>query len=670
MSHYAELGVPPTATSEEIDEAYEALHSYLASEEEALSGGGSTVTSERGTLEASYAVLSDPGRRADYDAILDTLCVRCFREVSEGSRTCPWCGAATAARPASAQRPAPDSPGEDRAGARSGVAAPDDAPPVTPVSPREGDPPDIRERRKVTALAWALWGLSATVVAALVVVAVAMLSGDGDGVTGDGAEAGSREAVEGTLAEAGSLSIWPEELRPLAGFVQRERGLPFREAVEVELLTSEEFRRALGEDRARYVEDLSAAERDMLRSETGVLRALGLFDGEYDVLARLADPSRAVLGYYDPEGRVVRVASEELTVFAEVTLVHELTHALQDQYFDLGRLREIERHGGLAAFRSLVEGDAGRVETAYLEMLNAEELTRYVEGATEHFEDALSTEGGAGERLDGSGADAPAVYGTYALAPYVLGEMFVNLVATVEGAEAVDEAFHDPPTGDEHVLDPWTYVDGHSRRDVEAPEVRQGDEEVESGVLGGLTWYLLLAERVDPKLALRALDGFGGDAFVTFERGDTVCVRARFQGDTNADNAQMLAALEAWRDAMPEGTVRVERNPAAIDFESCDPGPSVAPVTGRGSTALLFPLVRSGFAVEALAAGATRTEAECAGRGVVDELSIEDLSAMAAALSVGQAPAVTERSLGVFSGCFGPDGPGGDPGDANRSGRP
>ena len=46
------------------------------------------------------------------------------------------------------------------------------------------------------------------------------------------------------------------------------------------------------------------------------------------------------LAFYDPTDERVRVRGTEMTVGLEVTLVHELTHALQDQHFDLERLNE------------------------------------------------------------------------------------------------------------------------------------------------------------------------------------------------------------------------------------------------------------------------------------------------------------------------------------------
>lgn len=539
-------------------------------------------------------------------------------------------------------------------------------------SPPEAAEPEIAEggdgrRRRALPLALAAWLALAALLAGGAFAAVEAISDLRD----EGTEGSPVNAVEEDLGASGPplpgedaverATEWDPEIRPLVGFVERERGLPFRAPVEVELLAQDEFERVLAADQADFLEDLSAADRDALRAESGVLRALGLFDGEYDLLAHLGDPSSAVLGYYDHDAEVIRVSSEELDLFTRATVVHELTHALQDQYFDLGRMEDIERDGALAAFRALFEGDASRVETAYVDRFNREEQEQFVEEAHRFFEERI-----AGEASEATDDQVPEIYATYTAAPYVLGEVFVTLLAEARGEEAVDAAFREPPSGEEHILDPWTFIDGQDRRSIGLPELRPGERLIETGDLGALTWYLALAERVDPQATLLAFDGFGSDSFATFEREGRVCIAARFQGDTNADNAEMLVALEAWRDAMPAGAVAVEREATFIEFESCDPGPEHAQVTGRSTVAVLLPLVRSSMAAGTLSEGGTRVEAECVGERTIEEFSLDELADFGVALAGGGDGGLLGRLGGVIGECLGQDGPGGDPGTGVR----
>ena len=61
--------------------------------------------------------------------------------------------------------------------------------------------------------------------------------------------------------------------------------------------------------------------------------------GELDLFtAWMSVSDGGTLAFYDPIDERVRVRGTELSVGLEVTLVHELTHALQDQHFDVERL--------------------------------------------------------------------------------------------------------------------------------------------------------------------------------------------------------------------------------------------------------------------------------------------------------------------------------------------
>ena len=51
-------------------------------------------------------------------------------------------------------------------------------------------------------------------------------------------------------------------------------------------------------------------------------------------------------------------------------------------------------------------------------------------------------------------------------------------------------------------------------------------------MFGSFALYLMLAARSDPVAALAIADDWGGDAMVTFKRGDTTCIRTTFAGRT------------------------------------------------------------------------------------------------------------------------------------------
>ena len=84
-----------------------------------------------------------------------------------------------------------------------------------------------------------------------------------------------------------------------------------------------------------------------------------------------------VLAFYSDDTKQVYIrGTGPLTVETRATLAHELTHVLQDQYFDIGKLRKAadkSTSGSSDALTALIEGDAERIRVKYLHELPAAE---------------------------------------------------------------------------------------------------------------------------------------------------------------------------------------------------------------------------------------------------------------------------------------------------------
>ena len=72
----------------------------------------------------------------------------------------------------------------------------------------------------------------------------------------------------------------------------------------------------------------------------------------------------------------MKVLGTELDVAHRVTLVHELTHAWQDQQGYLDELDDLD-DGQAYTLQALAEGDATRIENAYVDSLSNSELDDY-----------------------------------------------------------------------------------------------------------------------------------------------------------------------------------------------------------------------------------------------------------------------------------------------------
>jgi hypothetical protein len=90
---------------------------------------------------------------------------------------------------------------------------------------------------------------------------------------------------------------------------------------------------------------------DVERTER-VLRAVGLLGGSTDLGSAVTKAQRSgTLALYSFDRKEVLVRGTTLDTARRVTIAHELTHALQDQHFDLGNIvrRSIASQSGDAA---------------------------------------------------------------------------------------------------------------------------------------------------------------------------------------------------------------------------------------------------------------------------------------------------------------------------------
>ena len=403
---------------------------------------------------------------------------------------------------------------------------------------------------------------------------------------------------------------WDPRVVPLVQYVERERGFTFEHPVHIDFLTPAEYSERTRADE----ESLEAGDVEDLEQFEALLRAFGLITNDVDLLDSVNELSdTGTLAYYDSLEERVTVRGTELTPELRATLVHELTHTLQDQHFGLDSLDEENEEvteGRLMAFRALVEGDADRIESEYVESLSDEDQEAIGDGS----EQALS-------ELEEEGS-SQALSALFAL-PYILGDSFVAVLDTVEHAK-IDEAFLDPPKTEEQLLDPFAYLDGDQPRAVATPGT-DGLEALHDGDFGAAALLVVLAERIDLRQALAAVTGWGGDAYAVFERDGRVCARVHVSGDTPRDTDELDTALKDWAAATPGGTARANRTGDVVELESCDPGAQATEGSGGSLDALMLAGARSLIAMQAIEEGFERGEARCFAASLVSELDPEEI---------------------------------------------
>jgi hypothetical protein len=419
-------------------------------------------------------------------------------------------------------------------------------------------------------------------------------------------------------AAAQHPSTWDPRLVDLVDFVEKDRDLRFAHPVHVEFLTSEEYRNSA----AAEAQKVTDKERREIEQSVALLRAFGLLEGHVDLLDRMIQLNEeGSLAYYDPETKRVTVRGTELTVAVKGTLVHELTHALQDQHFNLEWMakddmttKEAEAAG---YFRNLVEGDAVRVQHHWVASLDKDAQQTYAE-----------QEDVSGDEADLEGI--PEVILASVGSAYTFGKELVEAIGATGGNAAVDAAFRSPPTSDEQIFDAFRYLAKDQPQTVAPPALKAGEtpiEESEPGMFGAFMLFVTLAQRLDPLTAMHAVDGWGGDQMVTFDRDGRQCVRVHLAADTAADRNEMQAGLQKWVNGMPRGIASLSRVGELIELNSCDPGVAHKPADVSIQEALGVPLTRMSLAVTVMSMWDIDAQvARCYSGKIVEEYTPEQLA--------------------------------------------
>ncbi len=404
---------------------------------------------------------------------------------------------------------------------------------------------------------------------------------------------------------------WDTRVASLVSFVEDERGLQFEHPVEVEFLSEATFKQRVTTSEASLTKDDRA---DIHNSET-FLRALGLIDGDTDLFAEVnRTQSEGVLAFYDPDTKQITVRGTKLDMATRVTLVHELTHALQDQNFDLDALQELDHDDESGTIRALVEGDATEVENAYIDSLSSADRAAYERQNADAQDDA---------DFDGIPPVVRIMFG----APYDFGPTLVEVIKADGGMAALNDAFEHPPTEAENLFDPTTYIEHDTPEHVTPPRLPAGAKEHDSGSFEPFAWYIMLSERLDAHEALRAVDGWGGDAYVTYTtRSGKDCTQVRYRGEQASDTIEMQQALTDWVAALPAATASVRSQGTTLLFQSCDPGPNAKVATGKSLDAIGLPIARVGIVKELLVEGASLDMSACVADGVVDRSTLAQIN--------------------------------------------
>ncbi len=246
----------------------------------------------------------------------------------------------------------------------------------------------------------------------------------------------------------------------IARRVEEIRGLTFRSEVPVAVVG----RSSVGEYAAERLKRFTTPA--VVEAEERAFRILGLLPpgvSVADEYARVVEESAA--GYYDPEAKKFFLLDALPSGAGPIFAAHELTHALEDQYFDLDERIDRAADDGDRGFAVMAvhEGSASLVMAAYTARGLAEGWIRRADIAA-----LASTEAVRGDTV----AEVIPILRRPLLGAYVLGARFLargrSEVLSGAGRYPVadsNRAYRDGPVSSEQILHPEKFWDAASRDD-------------------------------------------------------------------------------------------------------------------------------------------------------------------------------------------------------------
>jgi hypothetical protein len=348
-------------------------------------------------------------------------------------------------------------------------------------------------------------------------------------------------------APAPSPKLVPSSITSIEGQVAAIRGLRLVDRVTPDVVTKERIAELLRE----AVDAALPVDLEARRGRAWI--TMGLLPVGTDLRRSLLSYyTTQVIGYYDTlSHRLVFIGAASPTPYQRMTLAHELTHALDDQYFDLGRLDALTltcQDERATALSSLAEGDAVETSIEWAQRtLSSSEISQLQQEA-------------------GSFPPPPSTIPPFVLQtqlfPYPNGERFVQALQARGGEKAVDDAFANPPVSTEQILHPERYP-SDVPIDVQVPDL--------AGALGG-GWEasdvmdagegflrLMLELRLPSNEADPAAAGWGGGQYRAWSNGTSEAVDLDTVWDTDRDATEFANAVTRWLGA----TVGTVQTPSA-----------------------------------------------------------------------------------------------------------
>ncbi|HTK94909.1 MAG TPA: hypothetical protein VL382_04665 [Terriglobales bacterium] len=324
-------------------------------------------------------------------------------------------------------------------------------------------------------------------------------------------------------------------------FVSKDTGLPIKHPVKRELASREKVRSYLEEEN-KNDEDNKRLQRTAI-----ILKKLGLLPRDFDLGKYIDDLlEEQVSGYYDAKTKTVYLLDWVDPDSQKPVLAHELTHALQDQNFDLDKFlrqgakaedqsKELKAHDSVVvkpdepgtARHAIIEGQAMIVLYDYFldpsgrSVADSPQIVQMLRAQSQQSDDKYPLM-----------SRAPLYLRDSLIFPYTYGMDFEVALLRQGKEKAFAGVLSDPPRNTREVMEPKVYGTGEKIEPLTLPDMRKllgkDYEPYDIGNLGEFDVHALMKQFAGEKTANRLSPHWRGGAYYAAERtagkaGQTDC---------------------------------------------------------------------------------------------------------------------------------------------------
>jgi hypothetical protein len=320
-------------------------------------------------------------------------------------------------------------------------------------------------------------------------------------------------------------------------------GMPLRHPVPCDFITKDKINEFL---KQRVKEESKPEE---IRAEELTLKKFGFVPQDFDLAKSTVDLlTEQAAAFYDYNKKKLFITEGTSTEPQEPVLAHELSHAVADQNFNLGRYIKQGRKSddGSSARMAVMEGQATWLMSEYLARKNGQSLKSSPE-LVAMMSAVSDTGGGQFPVYDKS----PLYLRQTLIFPYTKGMLFQNAIVQRDDQAGFAEVFRNPPLSTQQIIHPDKYFSGvkPTSPDLPDPHLPHGYKGLVGGSMGELEHGILLEQVVGKEKAAELASHWRGSNFELRENKGAGRVVLLYVVEWDSDDSARQY-FDAYRQAM------------------------------------------------------------------------------------------------------------------------